>query len=80
MMMTVRLSSCATTNAYAKTMHNKYKRRKMKMADRLVILTKFAKKDAEIISEIIYDKLVDSGLNPDAFSYSIHVGVNDNES
>tara|TARA_Y100000992_G_scaffold145975_1_gene97107 strand:+ start:368 stop:526 length:159 start_codon:yes stop_codon:yes gene_type:complete len=52
----------------------------MKMADRLVILTKFAKKDAEIISEIIYDKLVDSGLNPDAFSYSIHVGVNDNES
>ena len=28
MMMMVRLSSCATTNAYAKTMHNKYKRRK----------------------------------------------------
>ena len=50
------------------------------MSDRLVILTKFDDKDAETISEIIYDKLVDNGLNPDGFSYSIHVGVNDNES
>ena len=79
MMMTVRLSSCATTSAYVETMQSKYKRRKM-MSDRLVILTKFDDKDTETISEIIYDKLVANGLNPDGFSYSIHVGVNDNES
>ena len=50
------------------------------MSDRLVVLTKFDDKDTETISEIIYDKLVANGLNPDGFSYSIHVGVNDNES
>ena len=50
------------------------------MVDRLVILTDFSNKDAEIICEIIYEKLCDKGLNPEGFSYSIHVGVNDNES
>jgi uncharacterized protein YggT (Ycf19 family) len=83
MMMTVRLSSCATTNAYAETMQSKLKRpmldtfRRKKMQ---INLTDFSNKEAEIICEIIYEKLCDKGLNPEGFSYVINVEVNDDES
>lgn len=40
-------------------------------------LTDFDNKEAEIICDIIYEKLCDLGLNPEGFTWLINVEVND---